>query len=426
MSRGAGGRGAYYKAKYGGRYRSGPHTTHFSGDHHTAATNNNVDQFLYTAPSNDLQGCTNTDRSADAYYSALTARNNVGSGGRGMCTLKEEVRRLDGKSYGAYKDLHGVWELCVDNVTLTFDHIQADPYATPSKVRLSIPQSTAAIPLKYFNTPLKAIALSDFLWRRFAKNVSVNESARSFVQCDRPTHFVLQQSAVHVTSKAVEVRFSLSLPAVRRTILGQRMTHLVFSDLPSLIKPLYFRNLDCAALDSHIASLEDQRAIRQQLEANNLVAFIANGSILPRLSATSQLPLPSTHAVPFNSPPSLEITMPVPNLGSITGMGVRRGITLLVGGGFHGKSTLLHALQLGVYNKVPGDGREFAVSDVRSVKIRAEDGRVVTNTDISSFITNIPSVALMMINDATTTTATAASGVDGSVKRRYVMHTRIG
>jgi hypothetical protein len=60
----------------------------------------------------------------------------------------------------------------------------------------------------------------------------------------------------------------------------------------------------------------------------------------------------STEAVPFQSPPSLSVDIALPNRGTVSGMGIRKGVTLVVGGGFHGKTTLLKAVEAGVYNKV--------------------------------------------------------------------------
>jgi len=94
--------------------------------------------------------------------------------------------------------------------------------------------------------------------------------------------------------------------------------------------------------------------------------------------------------VPFKSPKSLEVEIPLLHGKPVTGMGVKAGITLIVGGGFHGKSTLLQALEVGVYNHIPGDGREFVSSVNTAVKIRAEDGRSVACVDISPFINNLP------------------------------------
>ena len=124
------------------------------------------------------------------------------------------------------------------------------------------------------------------------------------------------------------------------------------------------------------------------LPAKNLCAFIADGSILPRESGISSRPMKAS--IPFTSPDSLRISMELPHKGKITGMGIPKGITLIVGGGYHGKSTLLNALELGVYNHIPGDGREYVITDATAVKLRSEDGRFIKDVDISMFINDLP------------------------------------
>jgi predicted ABC-class ATPase len=147
-----------------------------------------------------------------------------------------------------------------------------------------------------------------------------------------------------------------------------------------------------------------------QLKEKNLVAFVANGAILPRESGVSGKPM--KNGVPFFSPASMEVTMELPHYGTLKGMGIRRGITLIVGGGYHGKSTLLKALELGVYNHIAGDGREYVITDDTAIKIRAEDGRSIKNVDISMFIRNLPNgknTAAFQTEDASGSTSQAAN-----------------
>ncbi len=135
-------------------------------------------------------------------------------------------------------------------------------------------------------------------------------------------------------------------------------------------------------------STKINKDLRNQLSERGLVAFVANGSILPRLSGASDKPM--KEAIPFESPESLCVEMTAPNQGKITGLGIRKGVTLIVGGGFHGKSTLLHAIEKSIYNHIPGDGRERIVCDTNAMKIRAEDGRCVHNLNLSNYINHLP------------------------------------
>ncbi len=140
---------------------------------------------------------------------------------------------------------------------------------------------------------------------------------------------------------------------------------------------------------SRVRLVEDQEDIRTELDSRGLVAFVANGSMLPRESGISAKAL--TVGKAFVSPKELEVEFNTKSKGIIRGMGIKKGITLIVGGGYHGKSTLLKALELGVYNHIEGDGRELVITDGSALKVRAEDSRCITKTDISLFISNLPS-----------------------------------
>lgn len=158
---------------------------------------------------------------------------------------------------------------------------------------------------------------------------------------------------------------------------------------------------------------DDQQAIRQELKKQGLIAFVANGSILPRATGVSDKPM--RDAVKFKAPSSMEVKMQLPHAGEMTGMGIKRGITLVVGGGYHGKSTLLKALEAGVYNHIAGDGREFVITDDTAVKIRAEDGRSVKKTDISMFIGTLPNgrdTKAFSTEDASGSTSQAANMIE--------------
>lgn len=174
--------------------------------------------------------------------------------------------------------------------------------------------------------------------------------------------------------------------------MAKEMQKLVFEILPQLAEnTLFYRNWDTKNkehLKQAIFLADDQKALREELKKRNLTAFVADGAVLPRESGISDRPMRG--AVPFSSPESMKIELELPHKGRIAGMGIPEGITVIVGGGYHGKSTLLKALEQGVYDHIAGDGREYVVADNSGVKIRAEDGRSVLHTDISLFINHLP------------------------------------
>jgi predicted ABC-class ATPase len=308
--------------------------------------------------------------------------------------LDDLLRRLNGKGYGAYKSLEGVWRF--PKFVLFVDHVQGDPFATPSRLRVRVPMEIAGIPHEFYRNKSRKTALEDFLVRQLARwipkvtkgNRGSGHSGRfsvvAFGQC------ILHRTAVWVTEEHVEAILSVGLPAAGRRILGHEAAEMLLSELPELVRrALFFVNLDKAALREHVACGEDADALREQLAERGLVAFVAEGAILPRESGVSDRPL-GEGAIPFEPPPSLSVTLERPNRGPIRGMGIPEGVTLIVGGGYHGKSTLLSALAQGVYNHIPGDGREYVVTRREAVVIRAEDGRFVCGVDISPFISNLP------------------------------------
>jgi len=309
--------------------------------------------------------------------------------------LRNELKRIDGRGYKAYKDIRGVYDFT--EFTLFVDHVQGDPFATPSRLRVRAEQRQAGFPEDTYRTKSREVALRDFLTRRFHQairrfcqgNRGIGKSG--LIEIDRPGQEILERTSVFVNSGFVEARFVLGLPAFGRRIAGHHAEAMFFKELPQIIKAsLFFGSLDHAMLYEHAETAEDADFLRSQLERLDLVAFVADGAILPRASGIDPRPLAREKAVPFTSPKSMRVELELPNRGTITGMGIGKGITLIVGGGYHGKSTLLNALELGVYNHVPGDGRKFVVSNPTAMKIRAEDGRRIEKVCIDPFINNLP------------------------------------
>jgi predicted ABC-class ATPase len=306
--------------------------------------------------------------------------------------LRNILQRIDGAGYKAYKDLKGSYQF--PNFTLICDRIQGDPFASPSKLRVKVPQTVAKFPQQLYKNKSREVALRDYLTREFAEVASNISSRRgtgksgliAIASCGQE---VLERTSVLIDDEYVEIRFVVGLPARGRTVLGRQANAMLCEDVPDIVSALLYDALDKKAIQQQVETVEDADWIREQLPKQNLVAFIANGAILPRCSGVDFRPLDDM-AIPFQSPDDLSVTFNCPNRGIINGMGIPPGITLIVGGGYHGKSTLLKAIELGVYNQIPGDGREFVVTNPNSVKIRAEDGRSVMGVDISPFINLLP------------------------------------
>ena len=307
-----------------------------------------------------------------------------------MKTDRELIKSLlsmDGKSYGLYKSLKGAYKF--QKFILKIDKIQADPYAPPSKMRIIIDRKVAGIPANFINSREKKIAASDFLTRAFYNKIRTAGNGRTAINIDKCGQEVVERTSVIIRENEIEARFEAELPAAGRRILGREASRLFEAVLPEIAESVFlYKNIDKKGLERQISLYIEQEYIRMELKKRNLVAFIGNGAILPRESGISVKPL--NKGIPFISPEKFQVTLSLPDGKEITGMGIGKGITLVVGGGYHGKSTLLNALELGVYNHIEGDGREYVITDSSAVKIRAEDGRSIEKVNISPFINNLP------------------------------------
>lgn len=334
--------------------------------------------------------------------------------------LQRELERIDRRGYPAYKDVCGQYDF--GDFVLSIDHVQGDPFASPSSMSVRVPNEVLHIPAGLWDEAHRRAALEDVLLRRFSRalaacSMRAGGSGKSGVLATtRPGQEVLARSACEVRGGAVTLRFEAGLPAHGRTVDGRAAAKMLLDFVPECVERTLF--VDDGLLDQAWAAVEladDQRAAREQMEASDLVAFVANGSILPRESGVSQRPLKS--ALAFEAPAEQRVVLDLPHRGKVAGMGIKRGVTLIVGGGYHGKSTLLRALQDGVYNHVAGDGRELVLTDSTAVKLRAEDGRAVSGVDISLFIRDLPDgrdTSRFSTVDASGSTSQAAATVEAN------------
>ncbi len=306
--------------------------------------------------------------------------------------LKKILHRLNGRGYKAYKDLEGTYKF--PWFCLAIDHVQGDPFASPSRFTIIIPIERTKIPSHFYSNKNRGIALRDFLTRMFSQAAQkfskpCGSGCSGRIEIQSCSQVILERNSVVLKDKKLEVRFSVGLPAYGRQILGQKAEKIICEYLPLIAqKSLLYENLPQAMLEKYIFSYEDQEILRKKLAERQLVSFIPNGAILPRKSGIEDKPLLT--AIPFQSPPQLQVSFNLPYRGEITGMGIPKGISLIVGGGFHGKSTLLKAIAEGIYNHIPEDGREYVVTVADAVKIKAEEGRRIAKVNISPFITNLP------------------------------------
>lgn len=334
--------------------------------------------------------------------------------------LQTLLRQIDHRSYPAYKDTRGKYQF--QQYVLSIDHVQGDPFAAPSKVSVIVPGKVAGFEGKCYDSNVRKIAFQDFLLRRMAAKIKdysfkAKGSGKSgLLGISHPGQEILERSACTVNTATGEltVRMEIGFPANGRTINAGELGKILFDFLPLCVRQtLLSSTCPKDSLEKVLFLADDQQYIREELKKRGLVAFVANGSVLPRKSGVSSLPM--KEAVAFQSPASMEVVLELPHHGRLAGMGIARGVTLIVGGGYHGKSTLLEALELGVYNHIAGDGREYVITDETAMKLRAEDGRSIQKTDISMFIRNLPNgrdTKAFYTEDASGSTSQAANTVE--------------
>ncbi|EGR1597214.1 TPA: P-loop domain-containing protein [Vibrio parahaemolyticus] len=321
-----------------------------------------------------------------------------------MDQLTATLKKIEKQNYRAYQQIKGQYDFT--DFTLFIDHVQGDPYASASRFRATRAWSLTGLEWLKDESPAFQRAARDFIARSF-EQFAKQENTVSIALNGQT---VLDSTAVLFTEEGIELRFRVNLPAEGRSVLGKKANNILTFHLPKFIRRATLeRELDKEAMLKHCQVVEDQSALREQLEAHNLVAFVANGSVLPRIAGNCDLPM--KEAVEFTAPESLQVTLHAPNKGYVIGLGIPKGITLIVGGGFHGKSTLLNAIERSIYDHIPGDGREYIVTDQKAMKIRAEDGRCVHHLNLSNYINHLPmgkDTADFSTQDASGSTSQAA------------------
>lgn len=343
-----------------------------------------------------------------------------------LADLVGHLHALDNRSYAAYKAIVGRYAT-PEGWTLHVDRVQPDPYAPPTKIRLLVPASLPSLALltehELLATADRRLALADFLTRELhagfkGTNLSVAAPGQEILQRSSVVLTAGQEAGSEQTGSAawtIEVRARVALPARGRSVQGHEASRIFSRDLTREVgAALDLTGQRAERLLAHVAVLEDHRALSEAVTANGWVAFLADGSLLPRRSGVSDEPMRSG-GLPLTAPESLAATVSLPHAGTVRGTAIGSGVTLIVGGGYHGKSTLLSAIERGVYPHVPGDGRELVATVPDAVKVRAADGRAVTGVDLTPFISHLPGdrdTACFTTKNASGSTSQAASLIE--------------
>jgi len=310
-----------------------------------------------------------------------------------MKALYQKIRSLQGKNYGLYKSLADrSWDF--GDFVLEFLHVQGDPYAPASRVMIKSSLQMLGFPSEWGGSFERRLALSDFLYRRLSSLVREKYPDRdAAVVFDTAGPEMLVRNALWVDNGELRACLQVRLPGDGRKIQAEAAAEILTMVLPDLVSAALYNSGESKSdgvepeLVEHYRVLAERKEILSQLEERGLCAFVPDGAVLPRASGLSELPMEG--AVPFTAPEEMAVTL-VANGREIRGMGIPKGITVISGGAFHGKSTLLQALTKAVYPHIPGDGREGIVVSESAVRVGVEDGRSVRGTDLSQFVRDLP------------------------------------
>ena len=305
-----------------------------------------------------------------------------------MKALYQKIRTLNGKNYGLYKSLaEKPWDF--GDFVLEFLHVQGDPYAPASRVTIRAKLQILGYAAEWGGSFERRLALSDFLHRKLSRLVQEKYPDKdAAVIFDVAGPEMLVRNSLWIDNGELRACLQVKLPGDGRKIQAELAAEILTMVLPDLVSAgLYYDRSDEGALQEHYRVLAERKEILSQLDAQGLCAFVPDGAVLPRASGLSEMPLES--AVPFTAPEEMAVTLNVCGR-EIRGMGIPKGISVITGGAFHGKSTLLQALTRSVYPHIPGDGREGIVIDETALRIGVEDGRSVRCTDLSMFVRDLP------------------------------------
>lgn len=342
--------------------------------------------------------------------------------------LTSHLHAIDGRSYAAYKAIVGRYRSPLGWV-LYIDRIQPDPYAPPTAIRVVLPLALTGADARLTRddahltdsgadtrptgtnapltgtaarltaSPTRAVALRDYLARTLrellkGQAISIAPAGqeileRSSVNLHETWQDDFSTPAFNAPGPYLELRLRWSLPAFGREIAGRQAARNLNLDLARAIASLDLRESELGAEAwKHCQVTEDHAALQEILVERGWVAFLADGANLARRSGVSQLPLEG--GVPLTAPETLAQTVQLPHAGVVRGTAIPAGVTVIAGGGYHGKSTLLNAIARGIYPHIPGDGRELVATVPEAMAVRAADGRAVTGVDLRPFISHLP------------------------------------
>ena len=311
------------------------------------------------------------------------------------------LTELDGQPFSEYQQMVGDFDFSRYVIKCASIDLDSDSGINPV-FSIRVPQTIAEIPEYLFDSPVRRTAMEDLLLRRMAANIDRianydhNGVARRHITVASPNQKILPRNALLLTKEYIEVRIEITLP-IQNVIIdgeplisidGEMVQHILFEDLPEIVSnSLLYCNVDIAEADAHVNNMEDADRLRQHLGASGQVSFIAEGALITR--QTGQDVPDYERLSPVEVDAELMDEVEVPHAGTVRGLGIPNGLTLILGESNSGRVDLMDAIAQGIYNHVLGDGREHVVTVADAVNIRSEVGRCIQQVDISAFASQL-------------------------------------
>ena len=311
------------------------------------------------------------------------------------------LTELDGQPISEYQQMVGDFDFSRYVIKCGKIDLENDDLQPVLSIR--VPQTIAEIPAYLFDSPIRRTAMEDLLLRRLCSNVDRianydhNGIARRHIHVSVPSQTILPRNALQLTKEYIEVRVAVTLPVQSVVIDGEPLMaidgemaqQIFFEDFPEIVSnSMLYCNFDTAESDAFVNSMEDADRLRQSLGASGQVGFVAEGALVTRLSGQD---IPDYERLtPVEIESSLIEEIEVPHEGTVRGMSIPSGLTLILGESNSGRVDLMDAISQGIYNHVPGDGREHVVTVADAVSICSEVDRSIQRVDISAFAKELP------------------------------------
>lgn len=301
----------------------------------------------------------------------------------------ELLGELDGRDFSEYNRIIGDYDF--SRYVLKVTRVPTDASEPGTLFLLRVPSHVAGFPAHLHQTPIRRTALEDLLVRKMSAAIEASSAydedgvSRKRLFLPKPGPQILPRSALLITEDYVEARVHVNLPVRRGRIHGEEARHVFFETLPAVVNAsLIYCNLDEQEAVAFVRLMEDADALRQMLPTRGWVAFVGEGALLARRGPDGRAA--RTGGRPLAISAELWTEVELPNQGRIRGLGIPAGITVVVGDEYSGRVEFLKAIAAGIYNHIPGDGREYVISAPDAVYIAADPGRCIRRVDLGAFI----------------------------------------